>query len=296
MPTFSTGAFVWSTTENPEPRTPEDIAALADAHQIPLSIVPPYAGDRTSVSRALDASRSTLTKDGWVLRKIRSTPTLVVQAIMHETKDQAAETVDMTQQARVRWSCESRNGSHVEGDHPAARAVDTEYQHLRGKIVGADWTASITKYLLGDCMAQSMRSDGRVFYVPPHTLPQVKALVVFLRVIGIDLVINDIQPESLHVPQRLAENGLAKALEDLTAEVEAFDGSQNATTYRSRIALYQDLRKRATMYKEALGVGVEQAEAALATLETKVQAFLSLREQFILTTPASADPVVDPKW
>jgi hypothetical protein len=113
-------------------------------------------------------------------------------------------------------------------------------------------------------------------------LPKLQALHDFLQEIGISLILCEVESESRVVVQQAAQEGLASQLQTLQEEADAFDSTQKPSTYRSRIETYQALRKRATLYRDTLGIGVEQACAVLTVLEQKVQGMLGTREATVI--------------
>ena len=118
-----------------------------------------------------------------------------------------------------------------------------------------------------------------MYWVPPQRVEAVKQLSAFLAEVGIDLILCELEPEVRSVVEQVASESISDQLERLQAEVTAFDGTQKPSTYQRRLDEYQRLRQRATLYKDALGVGVDRARLVLNELEQKVQAMLDIRRQ-----------------
>ena len=280
---FTNGSFVFYRTSSAcQPMTPHQIEALVQKHSLPSTMVPEYAGDRAIVARSIAHVQPKAGREHWLLRPIRQTGTEIVYGIVYEQKDTLTETLAHSFDSTLRWTSDNGNGIHVTGDHYVAQSVDNQYQQWRGLIMAQDWALSITNYLTQTCQGQAMREDGRVYWIPPQTLHYVQVLSAFLSDVGISLVVCEVESESKTVVQQAASEGLADQLSALEQEVDAFDGKQKPSTYKSRIVEYESLRKRALTYRDALGIGVDHAQAMLDTLEQKVQDFLTLRETTII--------------
>ena len=275
--TFSTGAFVFTRARGLQPRDPDDLQPLASQHGLPGNIIPTYAGDRAAIGRAIAQTSSGLHREGFLLRPIRRTSSEVVYGIVREEKDESGRTLDHQQEGTVSWAAEP-DASLVQGTHPIARRVADNYDHLRGKITSEDWSGTITTYLEQHDAAR-VRSDGRIYWCPPQRVDAVKQLGVFLAEVGIDLILCELEPEVRSVVEQVAQDSVNDELDRLQAEVVAFDGTQKPSTYLRRLEEYQRLRQRATLYRDALGVGVDRAKLVLDELEHKVQAMLDIRRQ-----------------
>jgi hypothetical protein len=277
---FNTGAFVFTRTRGLAPRDPADVIPLAASHGFDPSLIPPYPGDRVSITRAITQATAGLSAKGFLLRPIKRTSSEVVFGIVKEQKDEAQVRLDHDFEATVSWSAEP-DPSVVTGDHEVARRVRDAYALLRGKIVSDDWSASITSYLESHDAAR-MRGDGRVYWVPPQRLDDVKRLGAFLSEVGIDLILCEIEPETRTVVKDVARVSLDEELDRLQAEADAFDGTQKPSTYSRRLDEYQQLRQRAILYRDALGIGADRAKAVLDELEQKVSGMLSIRRQTVI--------------
>jgi hypothetical protein len=273
--TFGSGAFVFFRARGLEPRAPTEIGSILVTHPIEANIVPTYAGDRVAASRAISLASSGLSQRGYLLRPLKRSSSLLRYAIVRE--ECVTDSLDHSQEGTVTWRTEP-DPSEIEGDHPIAREIATHYQSLRGKIVAADWSASISSYL-EDRDAARVRRDGRIYWVPPQRLECIRKLGGFLSVIGIDLVICEIESQHHAVVSSVAETSLEVQIEQLEAEVEQFDGTQKPSTYARRLETYQRLRERAGLYRDALGLGVSRAEQVLGDLEQKVSTMLDLRQR-----------------
>lgn len=278
---FQTGAFVFTRAKGLEPRDPEDLHPLAEKHGISTAVIPTYAGDRTAIGRAITQTQSGLAKEGFLLRPIKRTNTEVVYGIVREQKNEAAERLDHDFEATVSWTAEP-DPDIVRGRHPIAQRVADAYQALRGKIVADDWSNAITAYLESNDAAR-VRGDGRVYWVPPQRLDAIRRLGTLLQDVGIDLILCELEPEVRTIAKDVAHHSLEDQLDHLQAEVEQFDGTQKPSTYARRLDEYQQLRSRAILYRDALGVGVERAEAVLTDLEQKVTTMLDLRRQTVIS-------------
>jgi len=277
---FTTGAFVFTRARGLQPHDPTELHPLAAQHNLPVSIIPTYAGDRAAIGRAIVQTSSGLHREGFLLRPIRRASSEVVYGIVREQKDESGRTLNHQQEGTVSWAAES-DASLVQATHPIARRVADNYAHLRGKIVAEDWSSSITSFLEQHDAAR-IRGDGRVYWVPPQRVDAVKQLGAFLAEVGIDLILCELEPEVRGVVEQVASESIEDQLERLQAEVTAFDGRQKPSTYQRRLEEYQRLRCRATLYKDALGVGMERAGMVLDELEQKVQAMLDIRRKTVI--------------
>lgn len=143
-----------------------------------------------------------------------------------------------------------------------------------------------------------MRGDGRVYWVPPQRIDDIKKLGAFLAEVGIDLIMCEIEPETRTVVADVAQVSIDEELDRLQEEAEAFDGKQKPSTYARRLDVYQKLRQRAVLYRDALGVGADRAAQVLDELEQKVSSMLELRKTITIhrdgtiTTPTEETPGV----
>jgi len=117
---------------------------------------------------------------------------------------------------------------------------------------------------------------------PRQRLADVQRLGAFLSDVGIDLVLAEIKAESKAVVEQVAQDSLEDQLKRLQQEADAFDGTQKPSTYSRRLETYQQLRSRAVLYRDALGVGVDSAEKVLKQLESKVSTMLDLRRKTVI--------------
>jgi len=284
---FASGAFTFTRARGLEPKRPEDIIPLAEKHGFSESIIPPYAGDRAAIGRAIQATSCGLYREGFLLRPIRRTSTEVVYGIVAERKNDAEEKLDHEHMATIVWRAEP-DSSVVVGDHAIARRVAENFEKLRGKLVAEDWSATVTRELenLG---AVPFREDGRIYYCPPQHLDTVARFGKFLGEVGVTLVMAEIESETMPVVTEVVTENMSDQLDKLAAEVAQFDGKQKPSTYKRRLSEYQQLRERAILYRDALGVGVEKTEVALEELEHKVSSMLDLRQQTVVRRDGSVD-------
>jgi len=80
------------------------------------------------------------------------------------------------------------------------------------------------------------------------------------------------------IVQQTTNESLNEKLEKLEEEIKEFDGKQRTTVYTLRLQRYMELKKRANLYKSALGIGIERLEGSLTELEGKVNKMLDLRK------------------
>ncbi|MCA9670685.1 MAG: hypothetical protein KC503_34045 [Myxococcales bacterium] len=281
---FGSGAFVFARPRGLEPQHPEDIQKWAAQHQISSDLVPTYAGDRVAVSRALQQASAGLARQGFLLRPIKRTGSEVVYGIVREQRDESGRRLDHAFEETVSWRAEPDAGV-IQGDHPIARRVAEAYSSLRDKIVADDWSGIISSFLL-DHDAARIRSG--VYWLPPQRIGDVQRFSRFLEDVGIDLLLCEIEAEAQRIVESVATQSLDDQLDQLQTEAAAFDGTQKPSTYARRLDQYQRLRERATLYKQALGLGVQKAETVLSDLEQKVGAMLELRRQTVISRDGSA--------
>ena len=292
---YSNGAFVfYRAGAQCRPMLPSEIERLATQHHLPASLVPQYAGDRQQVSRAISATTSKAQKSGWQLTSIKTGRHEVVYGISLIERDQALERVDFTFDARLRWEDEGGNGQYIKGAHQIAQDVDAAFQAIRGRICPGDWTDALTTYLVSECQAFAFREDGRVYWCPASHMGQLVPLSAFLSQVGISLVVCEVETKTRALLRQAAQESLADKLQALQDEVAAFDGKQKPSNYKKRIEEIVALRKRATVYHEALQVGVDQAQAILVQLEAQVQELLDIRENTIVHRSGAVSAVGTP--
>lgn len=293
---FATGAFVFTRTRGLLPRDPAELEPIALAHGLDAGIIPAYPGDRVAITRAITHASRGLSREGFLLRPIRRSSTEIVYGIVQERTDESRQRLDHDFEDVVSWSTEP-DPSIVTGDHDVAQRVRDAYQQLRGKIVADDWSSSITAYLESHDAAR-MRGDGRVYWVPPQRIDDIKKLGAFLAEVGIDLIMCEIEPEVQTVVADVAQVSIDEELDRLQEEADAFDGKQKPSTYSRRLEEYNALRQRAVLYRDALGVGADRAAQVLDELEQKVSSMLELRKQTVIhrdgtvTAPTEETPGV----
>jgi len=288
---FATGAFVFSRARRVRPMLPEDAIPLAAKHGLPESIIPPYAGDRAAIGRAIAKTDTILNGETFLLRPIRRTSTEVVYGIVRERQD-GEEHLDHAHEATLRWTAEPYP-ENIEGNHTLARRVHLAFADLRGRIVADDWTATVTSELerLG---AVAFREDGRVYWCPPQSLDAVRRLQRFLTDVGMTLVVAEVEAETAGAVTEVVSESVADQIHKLKLEVAEFDGTQKPSTYVRRLEEYQALRGRCVLYRDALGVGVDEATRALSELEAKVEAMLNVRTKSVVHRDGSVDAVKAP--
>ena len=284
---FASGAFVFARTRGLTPRSPEDIPPLAARHGIESTCLPEYAGDRVAVGRAISQASSGLAKEGFLLRPITRTAGSVVYGIVKEARDEAEQKLEHDFESTVAWSAEP-DPSVVIGDHQIARRVAEAYRGLRGKVVPEDFVGAVTSFLESHDAAR-VRGDGRVYWIPPQRLPDVKKLGAFLAEVGIDLITCEIEAESRAVVEQVAAESLDEQIVQLEQEAAEFDGTQKPSTYERRLDEYQRLRERAVLYRDALGVGVDRAQQVLQSLEERVTTMLDIRRQTVVHRDGSVE-------
>jgi len=277
---FATGAFVFTRARGILPRHPDELAQLASNYNIDSEVIPSYPGDRIAISRAVTQTSKGLHREGFLLRPIKRSSSEVIFGIVKEEKDEKGRRLSLDHEATVTWRAEP-DPSDVEGEHPVARRVADKYQELRGMVVAEDWSASITSYLEQHDAAR-VRGDGRVFWVPPQRISEIRNLGTFLQQVGVDLVMCELEPEVTSMVQDVASESIEEQLEKLSLEAKSFDGTQRPSTYVRRLEEYQRLKNRATLYRDALGVGGEKAEQILEGLERQVTDMLELRKQTVI--------------
>ncbi len=214
---WSTGAFVFSRSRGLQPRLLKDLLPLAQSHGIPADFIPTYAGDRVAVARAITQASAGLHREGFLLRPITRSSTEVVYGIVKE---------DWTRQDRAKVgprlrgcdSLECRARSLQGPRRPPHRPTRRRglYDNLRGMITSDDWSSVITACLESHDDAR-VRGDGRVYWIPPQRLADVKTFSAFLAEVGIDLITCEIEAESRTVVTAVAQQSLDE-LSALTSE------------------------------------------------------------------------------
>jgi len=275
MDRYTNGAFVFTRARGLTPRKPEDIIPIAERHGINPSVIPPYAGDRAAVGRAIARTDTKIAGDTFLLRPIRRSRSEVVYGIVREDKS-GDDHLDHDHEATVSWKAEPDSAA-IEGDHTIANRIRLTYRELRGKLVTDDWTSCVTAELenLG---AVPFREDGRVYWVPPQSLDDVKRLREFLAEVGVVLVLAEVESETTGVVTEVVAESVEEQLHRLELEVQDFDERQKPSMFARRLEVYQELRQKALLYQSALGIGAERTEQVLAELERKVSAMLDVRQ------------------
>jgi hypothetical protein len=274
---YKDGAFCFFRNNNVAELDAETIRQLAIQHNIDEVIIPEYAGDRMALSRAIQQSHYSVSKTGYRLEPIiRGKGGKAVWGVIELNKDVSTESLNPNFASKVIWNGDSPD--HVTGDHSVVNIIDEEYQYYRNKICGTDWVTTIVDYLQSKCNASPMRDDGRVYWIPPQKLDEVKKLKSFLSLIGISVVLCEIEAENREVVKEAAGDSLANKLADLKIEAENFSGGEKPSTYIKRLEEYQRLRGKALTYKAALGIATDTIEETLKTLEVNVNKLLDIRQ------------------
>ena len=286
---FATGAFVFSRARRVRPMLPEDAVPIALRHGFTESIVPAYAGDRAAIGRAIVKTDTIINGQTYLLRPIRRTSSEVIYGIIRERQD-GEEHLSHDHESTVTWHAEP-SPEYVEGDHTIAKRIHLAYAETRGKLVAEDWAATVTKELerFG---AVAFREDGRVYWCPPQSLAAVRKLQSFLTDVGMTLVVAEVEAETTNAVTEVVSESVADQVHALALEVEAFDGTQKPSTYVRRLEEYHQLRQRCILYRDALGVGVDEAERALTELEGKVEAMLNVRTKSVVHRDGTIAPAL----
>lgn len=286
MSKLKNGAFCFFRNSNVLPMSPELVKELAKKYQVDEAIVPEYAGDRMAFSRAIQASSMALGKRGVLLRPInKNSSSKAVYGIVLEERNAEAEELKHifnSSNDKITWLEDQPNDVISNGHNPVAEEVNNQYQRLKSKVTSADWTSAITNYLLYHCAATSYRDDGRVYWIPPQEIEKVSKLRTFLAVIGVSMALCEVEPEVRESVKEAAQESLADKLASLKVEADSFCGVEKPSTYTKRIEEYRALKQRATMYKEALGVGVGTVTEVLNKLEEKVSKLLDVRSSLVI--------------
>jgi hypothetical protein len=270
---FASGAFVFNRAKGLEPKNPEEILPIAQRHGIDPSVIPPYAGDRAAISRAIQHTSTKVAGETYLLRPIRRNSTEVTYGIVKE--DSHNDHLDHNHESTVRWTMEP-DSSAIEGTHTIANRIRESYQHLRGKLVTEDFTACTSSELerLG---AVAMRDDGRVHWVAPSSLDDVRRLQGFLEEIGITLFVAEVESQNTGTITEVVAESVEDQLARLEKEVEDFSETQKPSMFARRLSEYQKLKQKALLYQSALGIGAERTVQVLSELETKVSVMLDIR-------------------
>ncbi|MCP4607039.1 MAG: hypothetical protein GY847_42085 [Proteobacteria bacterium] len=279
MKSYSNGAFVFTRSRGLTPKTPEEIQPIALKHGIDPQVIPEYAGDRAAVGRAIARTDTKIAGDTYLLRPIRRNSKEVIYGIVREDKH-SDDHLDHAHEATVTWKSEPDSGV-IEGNHTIANRVRGLYQDLRGKIVSEDWTAAVTAQLdtLG---AVPFREDGRVYWVPPQSLDDVKRLREFLSEVGVSLVVAEVESESTGVVTEVVAENVDEQLLRLEKEVEDFSDTQKPSMFARRLEEFQKLKQKALLYESALGIASNRTTKVLTDLEQKVQAMLDIRSNTVV--------------
>jgi len=280
---FNNGAIITFRKEGVVPMDPADVRDMALAHGVDEKVVPEYAGDRMVIFRVLRSQTLKQAREGWLLRPITRSKQTVVYGITKERTNEADETIKHDYESKMSWRAEP-DPSHIKGEHAVAKDADAEYQQVRGKIVGDDWTAAVSSYFVGHCKAVSLRgNEGVVYWCPPQSIADLRKLKTFLaETVGISIIIAEIEAEDCKIAKDVATESLYDELEKMENEVKAFDGKERTTVFTLRLERYVELKKRANLYKAALGIGVDKVEKTLAELEQKVSTMLDIRKTIVV--------------
>jgi hypothetical protein len=281
---FRNGAFVfWNNRLHSPAMDPADVVLMAEAAGLPASIVPEYAGDRQVLSRVIDGNASKLKRKGWVLSAIKRANNYLCMTIHQTNKDVDAKVTDLPQVGTIEWWAEQPDPDNkVHSDHTVGALLDQEYQQLKGKIVGQDWTSTLVNYLVDECFAVGYRQDGRVYWVPPVGLQKVKELQSWIKSVGVNIAIAEIDAEVQDSVQEVVRESLFDQLENLKSEIENFNGRQKPSTYSDRIDQLHTLRKRAIVFTETLADLKDESAELLAnidSMDSHVENMLEERKQ-----------------
>ena len=176
---YASGAFVFTRPRGLRPTPPDQVLALADKHGLDHAIIPTYAGDRAAIGRAIQHTSAGLIRESILLRPIKRTSAEVVYGIIRESRNEVLDTVSHRQEGTLQWR-RSPNPELIVSDHPVVNRVLAVYLAVRGMIVTEDWSPAISRFL-EDQHGTAIRKDGRVYWLPPQSLPAVRQLQVGQR-------------------------------------------------------------------------------------------------------------------
>jgi hypothetical protein len=282
---FANGSLcTYRIRDNFVPMTPSQIADIATRHGMPESLVPAYAGDRAMAGRAIQSQLGAARRAGWLVQQYAASKGRLEYTIARIEKDESEVRTDFTHTSSLAWDAEVNGGRHIEGHHSVAQMMDDKYQELRGLVLAGDWTAHIIDYIKGPCRGVPFLESGGMYWVPPQGTRELEHLRAMLSDVGIGLVIGEIDAESHGDIVEVAQKGLGEQLADLQAEVDGIDdapptldGSQPASTYRTRLERLKDLRATALAYDAALGINMGAVKDTLSHIEQKVRGLLTVR-------------------
>ena len=271
------GAFVFTVTGGGfEPMFPDEVVELAEQYGFSRNVVPPYAGDRTILSRVLASTSSGLWKEDLLLRPITRTSTEVVYGIVRESRAEHEREIRHEQQGTVSWSAYP-DSSVIKGKHAVALRVAKMFTDLRGKITHQDWPAIINKFFEKNSAAKVRDS---VYWIPQSRIDDVTRFKNFLAELGINLMllggIGDHE-----VVKHIATHNLKNKLEKLQKEIHTFNGTQKPSTYSHRLEDLEKLHEQAKTYQREAGIDLTSLEQEIAELEEKITTMLMQRKKTV---------------
>ena len=301
---FKDGAIVFAVPAGIRAKTHDELIALAKTLGLPEGVVPEYAGDREAVNRAVSDMQRVVWRDGYLIRPIvKRIKAEAVWGIIKEVKDETTRVLSHAQEDKVRWVIAEEEEfitaagkkekrvvreALIQGDHPIASKIRTQYETLVGKIRTEDWTLKVSEFL-GDIGC--FRMKRAVFYVPQPVLGKVQSYAKLLVDVGIDLLICEVEPQQVQVVQRRAQETLMETLEGLSQQIEKFDGlTQREGTYKAKLDEFKMLQSKIALYKDSLGIGVDKADALLLSLTNKVKKFLGMKQEGATEKKEKAPP------
>jgi len=286
------GAIVFASKRGINNVSAEEAQNLAQQHGIDVNTVPKYLGHQTSFDRAIERATG-LKRQGILLRPLSRNTTGTTKGVIFEEKI-GENKLDHGQISRICWRevgdpprPEVVQFYHTENEKLRSVAkevygiISSKYTELEGRLTATDWTDAIRSYLRDVCCGAKI-GDG-IYWIPPSSLTTVQAYQAFLLDVGIKLSINVIEAnDETGVNKQVAAEAASASLADDLAKLEEavlkLTEKSNASVMGNRIAEAEQLRRRALLYRDSLGIAVEQAERALETIEEETSEMLETRK------------------
>jgi hypothetical protein len=201
----------------------------------------------------------------------------LVFAVVREEKDPEGN-VRHSQEARLALHHSTRAFETDAPGHVLVRAICEAYAGLLNMHTADDIRRTVLR-ALDSFAAVTLREHGGVYWVPVPYATEVRRLQQAVSRIGrsrLDLVPVHATPEGNASLGAAAHSALEREIGDLQVEIRAFvdEPPDRSATLVRRLAVFEDLRAKAQLYRNVLDVQVADLETSLTDLTGKVQALL----------------------
>lgn len=226
---------------------------------------------RRSVRRTVGSSNT-------LVRPVVDDNKSVVLGVVSERADSRAQ--DLDYQVVDRLGFDKATGAVNSSNSVTQAAVESEIRSLEHMVEGQDLTVSIVRWV-GQVAGCALRENGGVYWVPPAAAAQLKTLGEAIEegtggACSVYVLPLSSSAEAERGIGDSAKAGMESQLALIAREVEEFKTeAPSRRSLENRLVKFQELRQRATMYRDLLKVSAGDLEEKISAMEGAVREMLA---------------------